>query len=89
MTPDPFAAGWQRVADAILSTPGELSESERRAIADGAASSALLDKVRGRAYTIVDADLAGLSDDAAIEIVLAAALGAADERRRAALEAIG
>jgi hypothetical protein len=70
--------------------PGELGENERRAIAAGRGpASPLLDKVRQHAYKVVDADLAGLSDDAAIEAILAAALGAADERRRAALEAIG
>jgi hypothetical protein len=79
-----------RVADAILTVPGELTEDKRRAIAaaDGPPST-LLDKVRLHAYKVIDADLAGLSDDAAIEAILAAALGAADERRRAALEAIG
>lgn len=92
MTPDPYAAAWQHVADAILGAPGVSSEAERRAIASGGGPpdvATLLGKVRGEAYTIVDPDLAGLSDDAAVETILAAALGAADERRRAALEAIG
>jgi 1,6-anhydro-N-acetylmuramate kinase len=90
VTPDPYADAWQRVAHAVLGTAGELSEDERRAIAAGGGSpSPLLDKVRMHAYKVVDADVAGLSDDAALEAILAAALGAADERRRAALEAIG
>jgi hypothetical protein len=45
--------------------------------------------VREEAYRIVDLDVAGVEEDAALEAILAAALGAADERRRAALEAIG
>jgi hypothetical protein len=90
MNPDPYAEAWQRVTDAILTTPGELSGDDRGAIAAGGGEpSTLLDKVRAAAYKTGDADLAGLSDDAAIEAILAAALGAADERRRAALEAIG
>jgi hypothetical protein len=92
VTPDPHHDGWKRVADAILTVPGELGEDERRAIAAGgrpAELATLLDKVRLQAYKVVEADVAGLSDDAAIEAILAAALGAADERRRAALEAIG
>jgi hypothetical protein len=90
--PDPHAEGWERVAEAILGTPGELSPDVRRAIADGgepAELAPLLEKVRRHAYRVVDRDLEGLTDDAAMEAVLAAALGAADARRRAALEAIG
>jgi hypothetical protein len=90
--PDPYAEHWQRVADAIVGAPGELSEDVRRAIAAGddpARLAPLLEKVRRHAYKTVDADLEGVSDDAAMEAILAAALGAADERRRAALEAIG
>jgi hypothetical protein len=90
VTPDPYAEAWHRVGGAIVTTSGELTEDERRAIAAGGGPpSPLVDKVRLHAYKIVDADLAGLGDDAAVETILAAALGAADERRRAALEAIG
>jgi hypothetical protein len=92
MTTDPYAAAWDRVADAIVASPGTMSANDRRAIARGGGPpelAPLLDKVRRHAYKVVDADVAGLSDDAAIEAILAAALGAADERRRAALEAIG
>jgi hypothetical protein len=88
---DPYADAWERVADAILSSPGELSEDERGTIAAGGGPpelAPLLDKVRGDAYTIVDADIVGLDDDAALEAILSAALGAADARRRAALEAL-
>jgi hypothetical protein len=80
------------VAAAILATPGALPEEARRGIARGEDPSELgplLRKVREEAYRIVDLDVAGVEEDAALEAILAAALGAADERRRAALEAIG
>jgi hypothetical protein len=73
-------------------TPGTLSEDVRRAIVEGddpAELAALLDKVRLHAYRIVDSDVAGLEADVVVEAVLAAALAEGDERRRAALEAIG
>jgi hypothetical protein len=89
---DPYAAAWGRVAEAIITTPGTLPEDIRRAIAQGddpAELAVLLDKVRRHAYRIVDGDVAGLDADVVLEAVLAAALAEGDERRRAALEAIG
>jgi hypothetical protein len=89
---DPHAAAWERLAEAIITTPGALREDVRRAIVQGsdpAQLAALLDKVRRHAYRIVDGDLAGLETDVVFEAVLAAALAEGDERRRAALEAIG
>jgi hypothetical protein len=85
-------SAWAKVAGAILSTPGALSEETRRAIAQGEDPpelAPLLDKVRRHAYRIVDRDLEGLDPDAVIEASLAAALGVALEQRRAALDAIG
>jgi hypothetical protein len=90
--PDPHAEAWQRVTAAILAAPGALPEEARRGIARGEDPpelAPLLRKVREEAYRIVDRDVAGVEEDAALEAILAAALGAADERRRAALEAIG
>jgi hypothetical protein len=90
--PDPYADAWERVAGSILGAPGALTPAVRRAIAEGGGPdelAPLLEKVRLHAYKVVDRDFGSLSDDAAMEAVLAAALGAADERRRAALEAIG
>ena len=89
---DPYAAAWKRVAEAIVTTPGALPEEVRRAIVQGddpAELAALLDKVRRHAYRIVDRDISGLDTDVVFEAVLAAALAEGDERRRAALEAIG
>jgi hypothetical protein len=83
---------WDRVAEAILATPGALPEETRRAIARGddpAELAPLLDKVRRHAYRIADRDVEGLDPDVVIEASLAAALGVALEERRKALEAIG
>jgi len=88
---DPYAAVWASVEAAILREPGSLDAASREAIAAGDDPSELaplLDKVRRHAYRIVDGDLAGIDDDVALEAVLAAALGAADTRRRAALAAL-
>jgi hypothetical protein len=90
--PDPYGEAWERVEAAILDSPGSLSPGARRAIARGddpPELGALLAKVRERAYTIVDGDVDGLDADVVLESVLAAALGEAGRRRRAALETIG
>jgi hypothetical protein len=83
---------WEQLTEAILATPGELSEETRRAIAHGEdppALALLLDKVRRHAFRIVDRDVEGLDPDVVIEASLAAALGVALEERRKALETIG
>ena len=88
---DPYAAAWAKVEAAILRESGSLDPATREAIARGddpEELAPLLDKVRRHAYRIVDRDVAGLDDDVVFEAVLAAALGAADERRRAALAAL-
>jgi len=89
---DPHAAGWARVAQAITETPGSLSPATRSAIRDGddpADLAPFLDKVRNRAYRIIDADLPrGRSEEEVFEAVLAAALGASEARLRAGLDAL-
>jgi arginine/ornithine N-succinyltransferase beta subunit len=89
--PDTVGGRWERVAEAILATPGALEEEVRRAIEQGddpPELASLLDKVRRHAYRIVDADVAGHDEDAVLEAVLAAALGVALEQRSAALRAV-
>lgn len=89
---DPYAAAWAAVEAAVLREPGSVDAATRAAIARGGDDpeelASLLDKVRRHAYRIVDGDAAGIDDDVVLEAVLAAALGAADERRRAALAAL-
>jgi len=88
---DPYAGAWAAVETAVLREPGSLVVATREAIARGddpEELASLLDKVRRHAYRIVDRDVAGLGDDVVLEAVLAAALGAVDERRRAALAAL-
>jgi hypothetical protein len=83
--------GWQRVMDAILETPGALDVDTRRAIFDGndpPELAPLLEKVRRRAYAIVDRDVEGLDVDVVVEATLAAALGEALRDRERAYEAL-
>jgi hypothetical protein len=85
----------QATADAVLRGPGVTSPELRQAVARGeppAELRALVDKVRGEAYRVTDEDLNALrssySEDQLFEILVAAALGAADERLRSALRAL-
>jgi hypothetical protein len=89
---DPYAEAWARVEEAILDSPGALPSYARRAIVRGEDPpelASLLEKVRRHAYRIVDADIGGVEVDVMLEAVLAASLAEGDERRRAALKAIG
>lgn len=67
------AASWQAVGAAV-GPPGQMTS--------------LTEKVRTAAWTIVDADVAGMSADELYETVLPIAFAAADEKRRDAHEAI-
>ena len=90
--PDPYADAWERVAEAVLESPGSLQAYVRRAIERGEDPpelAPLLAKVRIHAYRIVDSDVDGLDLDVVFEAVLAAALGSGERRRQAALRAIG
>jgi hypothetical protein len=71
---------------AVLMTPGAASLDERAAAESGAptgtVADAYLEKVRHASYRIIDADIdslttAGLTEDAILELSLAAALGEA------------
>jgi alkylhydroperoxidase family enzyme len=83
---------------AVLETPGATDPATRRLARSGTTDNevfgAYLDKVRQRAYRIVDSDVdaltaAGLSDDAIFEVTVATALGAAERRLTAGLSLLG
>jgi len=93
----------ERVAEAILETPGDADTDLRRAVAayaggeDAAIPEDLrpyVDKVALNAYKVTDDDVeslraAGYSEDAIFELTLAAALGASRARLDAGLRAMG
>jgi len=93
----------ERVAQAILGTPGDADLELRRAVSVVAAGGAAelpddlrpyVEKVARNAYKVTDEDVdalraAGYSDDAVFELTLAAALGAARMRLDAGLDAMG
>lgn len=92
----------ERVAEAILETPGDADTDLRRAVEAVAAGREAelpddlrpyVEKVARNAYKVVDADIdrlceAGYSEDAIFELTLAAALGAARARLDAGLKAM-
>jgi alkylhydroperoxidase family enzyme len=92
-----------RVAEAILETPGDADLELRRAVEAVAAGHEAdlpddlrpyVEKVARNAYKVTDGDVdrlreAGYSDDAIFELTLAAALGAARARLDAGLRAMG
>ena len=84
---------------AVLEGPGRLAVSLRQAAARGEAPAdlaPLLAKIRQKAYTITDADVAalmaadgpGYDQDQVFEFVVAATLGAAESRYIAAMAAV-
>ena len=73
----------ERLRQAAPSAPADLPDAARR----------YADKVRERAYTVTDADVAalrgaGLDTDAVFELTVATALAAGLERLEAGLEAL-
>ena len=92
----------ERVAEAVLRTPGETEPELRWNVAAFAAGDDVdlpddlrpyVEKVARNAYKVTDEDVAalraaGYSDDAIFELTLAAALGAAQIRLAAGLEAM-
>ena len=73
---DSSAEAWAQIGEAV-GAPVERPGLE-----------SLLDKVREHAYTITDRDVEGVSADELYEAVLPVAFAVADEKLRAALEAI-
>jgi alkylhydroperoxidase family enzyme len=94
---DPHAADMRRLAEAVLTGPGTLDPSIRRAAAEEAAVPealhSYLDKVARHAYKVTDEDTealraAGYSDDQIFEATVSCALGACLRRLDAGLSAI-
>jgi hypothetical protein len=86
-----------RVRRAAIEAPGVTDAALRSAVYDAAAQPAplgpYLDKVRDQAWTITDEDIGalkatGYSEDAILELTIAAAAGAAGRRYDAALRAL-
>lgn len=94
----------ERIAEALLNTPGELSAAQREGLLRYArgeqdapppdpALRPLIDKALTQAYKIVDADItrlrdAGFSEDALYEAIVTAAAGAGLRRIDAGLRAL-
>lgn len=97
---DRHAEKVQRLVNATLNGPGELSPGVRQAIAEGRYEEAppallpYLEKVAHQAYKVTDEDVqalrqAGLSEDHIYEATVAASLGAGLVRLRIGLAALG
>jgi hypothetical protein len=96
-TLDIYAEQWRRLEDAILRHAGMLDVSVRQSLATGQQISEPLEvyanKVSRYAYRVTDDDVralraAGYSEDQIFEATLSIALGAAQRRLRAGLDAL-
>ncbi|HJQ11167.1 MAG TPA: hypothetical protein VJ840_09070 [Gemmatimonadaceae bacterium] len=93
---DPHANARHRVLDRVFKGSGESEPSERQAAANGRGVSSdlqpLIDKIHRHAYKVTDADIAAAQakygDDKMFEMVVSAALGAANQRLQAGLKAL-
>ena len=95
MPPAPLAALRRATHDAVVEGPGRVDSVIRRHVAHGeppADLAVLVAKIRDRAYTVTDADLDALraryTEDQLFELIVAAALGAADHRIQRALAVV-
>jgi alkylhydroperoxidase family enzyme len=85
----------EATAETVLRGPGTTPPELRQAVARGEPPgelAALVDKIRRHAYRVTDEDLTALRDryteDQIFELVVAAALGAAEARLRAGMRAL-
>lgn len=94
---DPYAEQWQQLEDAILRGSGQLDVATRAGLAAGTSVPEQLAiyarKVARYAYKVTDDDIAtlraaGYSEDQLFEATLSTALGAAQIRLRAGLDAL-
>lgn len=81
------------IVERVLRGAGVTSVAQRAEAAAPSGGGAYLEKVRAHAYKITDEDIAalraqGLSEDAIFELTIAAAVGVAQRRLAAAMEAI-
>jgi hypothetical protein len=91
----PLSALQRATRRTVLDGPGDVDLVVRQQIARGEAPAelaALVRKVRDHAYRVTEADLEALrprySEDQLFEIIVAAALGAAEHRLERALSAV-
>ena len=80
---------------AVVDGPGAVDTAVRRQVAAGqppAELAVLVQKIRDHAYRVTDADIdtlrARYTEDQLFELIVAAALGAAEDRLKAALAAV-
>ena len=93
---DPHANLRDRVLNRVLLGPGEVDPAVRQAAAKGSGVptdlQALIDKIHRHAYKVTDDEMANAQqkygDDKMFEIVVSAALGAANQRLQAGLRAL-
>ena len=96
MLTDPHAGLRELVLARVLMSPGETDQALRQAAANGKGVppdlQPLVDKIHRHAYKVTDADIAAAQskygDDKMFEIVVSAALGAANQRLQAGLKAL-
>ena len=93
---DPHASLRDRVLNRVLLGAGDVERDVRHAVASGSGVPAdlqdLIDKIHRHAYKVTDDDIAKAQqkygDDKMFEIVVSAALGAANRRLQAGLRAL-
>ena len=93
---DRHQAAREAVEDSVLRGPGQADPTLRQAVASSGdippELRPLVEKIRRHAYRVTDADLDALksayTDDQIFEIVVSAALGAAQERLKAGMSAL-
>lgn len=95
-SPQRFDALVAALIDSAMRSPGQLSVERRAAFAGGQVEGVagdVAEKVRRRAYTVTDEDLAtlrreGMDEDAIFELVIACAVGEAGSLLQTGLEAL-
>lgn len=95
-TSDRLAQLLAATRDAVIDGAGSTHATVRRQVASGEPPSdlaVLVQKIRSRAYTVTNDDVDRLrgryTEDQLFELIVAAAVGAAEERLNAAMDAVG